>query len=110
MKRFGLSLLAMAVGTAVTLVGAAGSYLAFHAGAESLSEILLWPNTVVQSLVPVVYGLPNIVTPDHPLYEGTPVNILAFFISFPLAILVYSIVAYIFLRWRKRLMQTTQQT
>ena len=110
MRRFGLPLMAMAVGTAVTLVGAAGSYLAFHAGAVSLSGILLWPNTVLQNLVPLVYGLPNIGTPDHPLYEGTPVNILAFFISFPLAILVYSIVAYIFLRWRKRLMQTTQQT
>jgi H+/gluconate symporter-like permease len=110
MGRLGLPLVAMAIGTAVTLLGAAGSYLAFHAGAESLSEILLWPNTVLQNLVPVVYGLPNIGTPDHPLYEGTPVNILAFFISFPLAILVYSIVAYIFLRWRKRSMQTTQQT
>ena len=102
--------MAMAVGTAVTLVGAAGSYLAFHAGSESLSGILLWPNTVLQNLVPVAYGLSNIGTPNHPLYEGTPVNILAFFISFPLAILVYSIVAYIFLRWRKRLMHRTQQT
>ena len=67
-------------------------------------------NTVLQNLVPVVYGLPNIGTPDHLLYEGTLVNILAFFISFPLAILVYSMVAYIFLRWRKLVTHTTQQT
>jgi hypothetical protein len=110
MKRLGLPLLAIAVGTAVALLAAAGSYLAFYAGAESLSEILLWPNTVLQDLVPVVYGLPNIGTPGHPLYEGTPVNILAFFISFPLAILAYSIAAYVFLRWRRRVMQMTQQT
>jgi hypothetical protein len=110
MKRLILPLLAIGIGTAVTLLAVAGSYVAFHAGAESIGEILLWPNTLLQNLVPIVYGLPNIGTPDHPLYEGTPVNILAFFISFPLAIPVYSIVAYVFLRWRRRALQMTHQT
>jgi hypothetical protein len=105
MKRLGLPLLAIGIGITVTLFGVAGSYLAFRAGAQSLSEILLWPNTLLQNLVPVVYGLPNVGTPELPLYEGTPVNILAFFISFPLAIFVYSIVAYAFLRWRGRVTQ-----
>jgi len=88
MRRFLLILLALGVGTLVTAMTATLSYFAFHAGAELLSEILFWPNTLMQSLVP----LHNIGVPEHPFYEGTPVNIAAFFVSFPLSILVYSAV------------------
>ena len=52
----------------------------------------------MQSLVP----LHNIGTTADPFYEGTPVNIAAFFVSFPLAVLVYGTAAYIFLRRRQR--------
>ena len=110
MRRFLLVLLAPGIGTLVTAVTAALSYFAFQAGAELLSESLFWPNTLMQSSVPILYGLPNIGTPDHPLYEGTPVNIAAFFVSFPLGILVYSTVAYIFLRRRRYGSQITLQT
>jgi hypothetical protein len=84
MRRSLLILLALGIGTLVTTVTAALSYFAFHGGAELVSEILFWPNTLMQSLVP----LHNIGTPEHPSYEGTPVNIAAFFVSFPLGILV----------------------
>jgi hypothetical protein len=106
MKQFLSILLALGIGALVTAVTAALSYFAFQAGAELVSEILFWPNTLMQSLVPVH----NIGTPEHPFYEGTPVNIAAFFVSFPLGILVYSAVAYVFVRRRQYDLQTTQQT
>ena len=106
MRRFLSILLALGIGTLVTAVTAAISYFTFQAGAELVSEILFWPNTLMQSLVP----LHNIGTPEHPFYEGTPVNIAAFFVSFPLGILVYSAVAYVFVRRRQYGLQTTQQT
>ena len=46
----------------------------------------------MQSLVP----LHNIGTTAHPLYEGTPLNIAALFVSFPVAVLVYGTAAYNF--------------
>src|SRR5438034_8669481 len=109
-RRLRLALLAFGIGVLITAITATVAFVPNWDSAESVREAIFWPNTLLQNLVPVVYGLPNIGTPDHPLYEGTPVNILAFFISFPLAIFVYSIVAYIFLRWRRRVVQMTQQT
>jgi hypothetical protein len=97
-KRPLLILSAFGIGVLFTALTAALSYFASQAGAELLSEILFWPNTLMQSLVP----LRNIGTTAHPLYEGTPLNIAAFFISFPLAVLVYGTAAYIFLRRRQR--------
>ena len=98
MKRPLLILPAFGIGVLFTALTAALSYFASQAGAELISEILFWPNTLMQSLVP----LHNIGTTAHPLYEGTPLNIAAFFVSFPLAIFVYGTAAYIFLRRRQR--------
>ena len=84
-------LFALGVGVFVTIVTAA---VASALSSESAREFLFWPNSVLQYLVPA----PNIGTPDHPLYEGTPLNSLAFVVSFPFAIIVYSAVAYVFLR------------
>ena len=78
------------------MVTAVLSYFALQLGAEFVSDILFWPNTLLQSLVP----LHNIGTAEQPFYEGTPVNIAAALISFPLAVLAYSSLAYIILRRR----------
>ena len=98
MKRPLLILSAFGIGVLLTTLTAALSYFASQAGAQLVSEILFWPNTLMQSLVP----LHNVSTSAHPLYEGTPLNIAAFFMSFPLAVLVYGAFAYIFLRRRQR--------
>jgi hypothetical protein len=82
---------ALAVGVFVTVATAA---VASALTSEAAREVLFWPNTVLQYLV----RAPNIGPPDHPLYEGTPLNFLAFIVSFPFAISVYSAVAYVFLR------------
>jgi hypothetical protein len=97
-KRPLLILSAFGIAILFTALTAALSYFASQAGVELASEILFWPNTLMQSLVP----LHNIGTTAHPLYEGTPLNIAAFFVSFPLAVFVYGTAAYIFLRRRQR--------
>lgn len=63
-----------------------------------LSSVLIWPNTFFQSLAP----LHNIGTAERPIMEGTPLNFLAFVASIPLAWLVYSCIAYIWLHSRNR--------
>jgi len=93
-----LILSAFGIGVLLTALTAALSYFASQAGAELASEILFWPNTLMQSLVPPH----NVGTTAHPIYEGTPLNIAAFFVSFPLAVLVYGTAAYIFLRRKQR--------
>jgi hypothetical protein len=97
-KRSLLILLAFGIGIVITALTATLSYLALPAGSELVSEIVFWPNTLMQSLVPIH----NIGTPEHPFYEGTPLNIVAFIASFPLAVLLYGTVAYVFLRRRQR--------
>jgi hypothetical protein len=92
-RRWITVLIALAVGVFVT----AASYFASNSGAQTVSEVLFWPNFALQALLPA----PNIGTPDHPIYEGTPLNILAFFASFPFATLVYAGLAYLVLRRRK---------
>lgn len=98
MKRPLLILSALGIGIVLTTLSATLSYFAAQAGAERLSEILFWPNTLMQNLVP----LHNLGTAAHPVYEGTPLNIAAFFVSFPLAALVYGTAGYVFLRRRQR--------
>jgi hypothetical protein len=93
-----LILLAFGIGIVITALTVTLSYLALRAGSELVSEILFWPNTVMQSLVPIH----NIGTPEQPFYEGTPLNIVAFMASFPLAVLLYGTAAYVFLRRRQR--------
>ena len=95
-RRSILILVAVGIGALLTAVTATAAYFASRSGSDRLSEIIYWPNTALQALMPA----PNIGTPGHPLYEGTPLNILAFFASFPAATLIYALIAYLFLRHR----------
>ena len=98
MKRPLLILAALGIAVAITALTATLSYLASRAGSEFASAILYWPNTFLQSLVPVH----NIGTPEHPFLEGTPLNIAAFIGSFSLSVFFYGAFAYFFLRRRQR--------
>jgi hypothetical protein len=91
---------ASALGIGIVLTGAlsGGAFLAHNAGAEPIARVLFWPNTLLQELV----SPHNIGTPTQPLYEGTPLNFLAFLASFPLGLLAYSVVAYVGLAKRAR--------
>jgi len=82
--------LAFAIGVLATAVLFALSFAADSFGFTSLANGLLWQNTLLQSFAP----LGNMGTPEHPVYEGTPLNFLAFLASAPLGIVVYSVMAY----------------
>ena len=91
--------MAFGIGALFTLITATLSFYAMQAGAELISEILFWPNALLQSLMPA----PNLGTPEHAIHEGTPLNFLAFLVSFILAVWVYSAIAYLFLRRRGKI-------
>ena len=83
-------LLAFAIGVLATAVLFALSFTADSFGFTSLANGLLWQNRLLQNFSP----LGNIGTPEHPVYEGTPLNFLAFLASVPLGIVIYSVMAY----------------
>ena len=88
------ALQAFLIGTIVTFAFFGVAFVSFEAGYEGLGKAAIWQNALLQALAP----LHNIGTPENPVYEGTPLNFLAFFASVPLGILVYSLVAYTALR------------
>jgi hypothetical protein len=63
---------------------------------ETTTRVLTWPNSLLQTLVPCH----NVGTPESPLCEGTPVNLLAYILSYALAWTSYSVIAYLALRPR----------
>jgi hypothetical protein len=89
-------LLATAIGVLITACAAVTAHFAATAGASFLASVLRWPNTLLQAIVP----LHNIGTLEQPFYEATPLNLLAFMASFPLAAVLYSVVSYAILSIR----------
>ena len=89
-------LLSLVCGTALTAITALAASVAYDASAEVVSRLLFWPNSVLQLAVPCN----NIGTPAQRMCEGTPLNYVAFLVSFPLAVLVYSSLCYWWLRAR----------
>jgi hypothetical protein len=91
-------LFSVLAGVVVTLGTAAAAYAANRFGEKTISNILFWPNTLLQTFVP----LHNIGTVERPVYEGTPLNFFAFLASFPFSILIYGLGAYFMLPYRKQ--------
>ena len=91
-------LLAFAIGVLATAALFALSFAADSFGFTSLANAFLWQNTLLQSLAP----LGNMGTSEHPVYEGTPLNFLAFLASVPLGIVIYSVMAYAVLSMVRR--------
>jgi hypothetical protein len=81
-------MVALAIGVIVAAVLAWGAQFAHRA--HSAAYLLFWQNTLLQSVVP----LHNIGTPERPIYEGTPLNILAYLASYPLGAVVYAAAVY----------------
>ena len=82
----------LGIGVGVTAVTAAVAWAL--AGPGSAGGLIFWPNALLQYLVPT----PNIGTPDQPFYDFTPLKFVALVASVPLAIIVYSALAYVLLR------------
>ncbi len=81
---------AVGIGVALTAATEFSAYFAYDIGAEGLAHALTWANTLLQDAVPCN----NIGTAAEPLCEGTPLNLLAYFASFPLSLAAYSLLAY----------------
>lgn len=92
------ALLASGIGILTTVLLLALAYGMDFLGHPNLSSVLFWQNALLQSLCPTM----NIGTPEHPVYEGTPLNFLAFIASIPLGFIIYGIPAYVVLRSRRR--------
>lgn len=85
-------------GIAFTLLLLACAFAADSAGHPGLARAIFWQNGLLQSAVP----LNNIGTAQEPVYEGTPLNIMAFFASIPLGFIIYGVAAYVALRFLRR--------
>lgn len=94
----GIKSKAALIGVATTLLLFASALVADEAGFVRTAQSLLWQNSLLQGLVPLI----NIGTIEKPFYEGSPLNILAFFASIPVGFIVYGVASYVVLRIRQR--------
>jgi hypothetical protein len=92
-------LLALLIGVVATFAFIGLASVVDELGYEFLARALVWPNALLQSLVPPH----NIGTPEHQVLEGSPLNFLAFVASLPLGFIVYGAVAFAMLgkAWRR---------
>ncbi len=81
------ALASVILGLAVT---ALGLFVAYASDGSAVGRIFYWQGYCMEDLVPA----PNLGTPEHPLYEGTPIHIFAFFMGIPVGILLYSLLAF----------------
>ena len=83
-------MLAIAIGVLASAGLMALSFAADSYGFISLARGLFWQNSLLQGFAP----LGNVGTSAHPIYEGSPLNFLAFLASIPVGVTIYSLVAY----------------
>ena len=81
---------ALVVGVLVTALSTILAWYLVRNGAANAAQIVYWPNTLLQA----VFTPFNIGTAERPIYEGTPVQFVAFLLSFPLSVVAYSAAAY----------------
>ncbi len=93
-------LIALGVGIIVTGLTTGLSYLAFRLYAPLASEILFWPHALVRRLILPAFLLPDSDTAGHLLYKARIARLAGLFVSLAFGVLVYSGVAYLFLRRR----------
>jgi len=79
--------LALVVGTGLTTLGV---LLTTMMDAEWVRWIFLLPWALLGTLLPH----PNIGTPEHPIYEGTPLDLFATVIGLPMSALMNMVIAY----------------
>ena len=89
MRRLAISVIC---GLTVTVTLAA---LAFsEVVSRDTARILLWQCTFLAQGVP--HG--NIGTPEHPIIEGSPLDLIPVFVGVPLGIPIYALLTYLVLR------------
>jgi len=83
-------LLAILLGVVATGAFIGLAFVADYAGLDGLAKVLFWQNSLLQTFAP----LGNIGAAERPIYEGTPLNFLAFLASIPVGIIAYSALAF----------------
>jgi hypothetical protein len=86
--------MALFVGVLLTAFLAGAAYIADMFHATTLSLYLFWPNSLLQGLAPCIplnNGKVN-------LCEGSPINLIMFFLSFPVSIFLYATAAFLLIR------------
>ena len=94
----GIKSKAALIGVVTTLLLFASALVAGEAGFIRTAKTLLWQNSLLQGLVPLI----NMGSAEKPFYEGSPLNILAFFASIPVGFVVYGVASYVVLRIQQR--------
>jgi len=89
------TLLALLGGIAITAV-ALIAFIEFRENPVSL--VVLWPLPLFARFVP--HG--NIGTAEHPVYEGSPLDLFAALIGLAVSALFYGALVYTILLWRAR--------
>jgi len=82
------SLTSVTIGVIITLIGFVGAFI-FQG--TVLAKVLYWQGYLLQNSIPA----PNLGTPEHPMYEGTPIHVVAFFMGIPAGVIFYSLLAYV---------------
>jgi hypothetical protein len=85
MSRLALSLICgLTITVALTMVVISG------VTSRNTSRVLLWQCMILAQ------GMPrgNIGTPEHPIYEGTPLDFIPVFIGIPLGVPIYASLTY----------------
>jgi hypothetical protein len=85
---------AVGLGSVLTAIITGAACLAALQGAATLANILFWPNTLLQRVVPCVEFAPA----PHGMREETPLNALMYWLSFPISAAIYTGLAYLFIR------------
>ena len=83
----------VAWGSVATFAGMALSYAAHLLDLARLSRAFYWQGWWLQRFL----ACSNIGTPERPLCEGTPLNLVVFALGIPFGVVLYASIAYIVL-------------
>ena len=87
-------LIAIGLSGVTTFIG----WLAITQGYEGVGRVVLWPATTLQSLIPH----PNIGAPEQPIYEGTLLDIVAFYFGLLLQVPIYWLSVNLGISWKRK--------
>jgi hypothetical protein len=90
--------ISLIVGAVLSIALALSAEVAFEAGVSRVARVLLWQSALLQTLVPT----PNLGTAALPVYEGTPLHLLAWYVGAILGFPIYSAITYAVLFARRR--------
>jgi hypothetical protein len=86
----GRQLLLASVASCIVTFGLFGAAYRLALGPHrQLARVLYWQGFWLQSLVPAV----NLGTPEHPIYEGNPLHVVAAYAGIPLGLVLYFLLA-----------------